>query len=93
MRWHTEAALMLRRWRKELANHARVRVPERLAPPSEATGMACHCARGIGTMRKRRPYECQKRNCFCKLDKRFRPGIAQLRMDSRSAPDQQRDDE
>jgi hypothetical protein len=63
-RWHEEVGLMRRRWRMELGNHVGGFMgPEEmanhcwLAPPSEAVGIKCHCARGIGTMRKQRPYD------------------------------------
>jgi hypothetical protein len=63
-RWHEERALMLRRWRMELGNHVggfasddSYAGQEWLAPPVLACGIKCHCARGIGTMRKQRPYD------------------------------------
>lgn len=60
-RWHTEVELMSRRWRKELATHARHpnswkgSYPyEALAPASIACDVECHCANGMGTMRKQK---------------------------------------
>jgi hypothetical protein len=70
-RWHTEHAMMLRRWRMELAKHEH-RAPFALAPPSVAATVSCHCANGIGSMRKHRVYGCERRHCFCKDEKRFR---------------------
>lgn len=59
-RWHQERNLMLRRWRKELATHVYdghsytgVYPRESLAPASVACDVSCHCAAGMGTMRKR----------------------------------------
>lgn len=58
-RWHEERDLMMRRWRKELATHgsgekhATWQEPHDFAaPPSWASAIECHCAAGIGTMRK-----------------------------------------
>lgn len=56
-RWHQERNLMLRRWRKELATHVQVgwgQMPrESMVPASTACQVDCHCAAGMGTMRKR----------------------------------------
>lgn len=75
-RWAEERPLMLRRWRQELANHGRWHggdgdYPwEGLAPPSCAADVDCHCANGIGTMRKNRPYGCSQPRCWlCHYDK------------------------
>lgn len=70
-RWQSERNLMMRRWRQELGNHiGQVLDPvksageEWEAPPVMACGIDCHCARGIGTMRKSRPYGCPNgRDC------------------------------
>jgi hypothetical protein len=73
-RWHAERNLMLRRWRQELANHGDgVRESKNfwrfptsyLAPPSLAPDVDCHCARGIGTMRKTDPHDCGRPRCGC----------------------------
>lgn len=49
---------MLRRWRVELAKHA------------EDPHPACHCLRGPGFLRKRRPYGCGNPRCgVCHYDK------------------------
>ena len=54
---------MLRRWRKELAKHGEGDPHSKnhwgyphdsMAPPSLACDVVCHCADGIGTMRKNR---------------------------------------
>lgn len=55
-RWHSERELMLKRWRQELGNHVYAAGMTWQAPPVMACGIECHCARGIGTMRKQRPY-------------------------------------
>ena len=69
-RWHAERNLMLRRWRQELANHSRDYPRCFLAPPGDAAGVGCHCANGIGTMRKHRPFGCERPRCgLCKLEK------------------------
>jgi hypothetical protein len=65
---------MLRRWRQELARHGfEVGQPYpwcALAPPGDAEGIDCHCARGIGSMRKMRPFGCSKgRTCICRWHK------------------------
>lgn len=71
-RWAMERDLMMRRWRQELATHGTHAegskwywgMPtERLAPPSLACNVACHCANGIGTMRNQRPYGCPTVRC------------------------------
>lgn len=74
-RWHEERDLMLRRWRQELGNHTggflgpvKMAGQEWEAPPVMACGIDCHCARGIGTMRKQRPYES---GSFYRWDKYF----------------------
>jgi hypothetical protein len=59
-RWHTprEHALMFRRWREEMASHEY----DWRCPP---TGQdACHCAQGIGSMRKR-TLGCSRPRCGC----------------------------
>jgi len=63
-RWHEDRDLMLRRWRMELGNHVggflgpvKYAGATWQAPPVMACGIKCHCARGIGTMRKQRPYD------------------------------------
>ena len=72
-RWHSprERVIMLRRWRQEIAKHEE-RAQCSLAPlPPNAAG-DCHCYRGAGFMRKRRPFGCSRPRCglchFAKLD-------------------------
>lgn len=79
-RWHAprERTIMLRRWRLELANHGYEYgwpYPHcSPAPPGAAAGVDCHCARGIGTMRKQRPYGCgNARCCVCHREKFVEP--------------------
>ena len=45
---------MYRRWREELRKHT--------ADDGTVEG-DCHCLRGIGFMRKRRPHDCGKTRC------------------------------
>lgn len=45
-RWHSEQALMLGRWKKEMRRHGY----DPGNPPTDPS--ACHCARGIGSQRK-----------------------------------------
>lgn len=78
-RWHQERNLMLRRWRQELANHSSEYGQKYahcyLAPPADANGVGCHCSRGIGVMRKTRPYGCGNPRCgICHYDKWDAPG-------------------
>jgi hypothetical protein len=44
LRFQTDRALMVKRWRQEWLKHGR-------------DFKACHCGAGLGTMRKHRPYE------------------------------------
>lgn len=69
-RFQEERALMLRRWRMELGNHTggildpvKSAGEEWLAPPGNACDVDCHCASGFGTMRKHRPYGCDRARC------------------------------
>jgi hypothetical protein len=77
-RWHNETALMYRRWRQELANHdwetGKNYAYCALASPDDAKGISCHCANGIGSMRKNRPYGCSRVRCgICHWEKVFEP--------------------
>lgn len=58
-RWHKEKALMFRRWKIEMMIH---RYDWR-NPPTDPE--ACHCAKGIGSMRKRTPAGHRRRCCLC----------------------------
>lgn len=77
-RWHRDRQLMLRRWRMELAKHGDGDPHSRrggypryaLAPSSLAASVDCHCADGIGTMRKATPFGHRHHACpFCNPDK------------------------
>lgn len=79
-RWHAEHDLMYRRWRVELAKHGddhptSERFPHMaLAPPSLAPSINCHCAHGIGSMRKHTPYDCGNPRCgLCHFEKFYVP--------------------
>jgi hypothetical protein len=69
-RWHSERNLMIRRWRQELAKHNNDLPFMALAPPSLAPETDCHCAHGIGSVRKRKPYDCGNPRCgVCHFEK------------------------
>lgn len=79
-RWHSprEHAIMLRRWRQELANHDWEYGQDYphcyLAPSSDAEKIDCHCAEGIGSMRKHTPYGCGRARCgICHWEKYYLP--------------------
>ena len=77
-RWHSERNLMVRRWRQELAWHSDSYAW--IAPPSLAPAIDCHCARGIGTMRKRTPLGCNRPRCqLCHYEKLFPPDRGSIR--------------
>jgi len=62
-RWHTEIELMRKRWKVEREKH-------RLDG-----NVNCHCLRGPGTMRKRRPWGCCRSRCkLCHPWKHFSKG-------------------
>jgi hypothetical protein len=61
-RWHVERPLMLRRWQLEKEKHT---------DNGEIVG-DCHCLRGPGFMRKRRPYGCHRPRCkLCHWEKLY----------------------
>jgi hypothetical protein len=66
-RWHQERDLMLRRWRQEIAKHEASSdegYPYAALAPVPPTGVqGCHCYRGMGTMRKRSPWDCGNPRC------------------------------
>jgi hypothetical protein len=65
---------MYRRWRQELAIHTSGYSWHSLAPPDCAIDVDCHCARGVGTMRKNRPLGCPNPRCYmCKGEKLLAP--------------------
>jgi hypothetical protein len=52
---------MFRRWREEMAKHG--------YDPNDPPENGCHCAKGIGFLRKRKPYDCGRPNCgVCHTD-------------------------
>lgn len=57
-RFQMDRPIMVKRWRIEWKKHGR-------------DFGNCHCGRGMGTMRKRRPYEgCPSKNCrHCHLER------------------------
>ena len=70
-RWHQERDLMLRRWRIEIAKHERGYSHMALAPvPPQDCDEPCHCYRGPGFLRKRRPLDCGRPRCgVCHFEK------------------------
>lgn len=70
-RWHSERehAIMFARWKQEMGLH---RYDWRNPPDPKCDRNACHCAAGIGSMRKRTPLGCSKPGCvICHWDKLF----------------------
>lgn len=66
-RWHQETNLMFKRWKMEMALHRYDwRNPPQLScdPNDQGVRGVCHCAAGIGSMRKRTPYDCGRALCF-----------------------------
>ena len=63
---------MLRRWRQEIAKHeSDTYAYEAPLPPS---GGSCHCYRGAGFLRKRRPFGCGRSRCgLCHFEKCYVP--------------------
>lgn len=75
-RWHEERELMLRRWRQEIAKHEAWGDEGysycALAPVPPQNDGDCHCYRGMGMLRKTRPWDCGKPHCtICHLDKYY----------------------
>ena len=74
-RWHSprERAIMLRRWREEIAKHEDMWFGQAPLPPT-AGHDSCHCYRGMGFLRKRKPYDCGNPRCgICHFDKYRHP--------------------
>lgn len=70
-RWHEERSLMLRRWKMEMRLHG---YDWRNPPDPKCDRNACHCAAGIGSMRKKKPLDCGNPRCgVCHGDKFFGP--------------------
>jgi hypothetical protein len=83
-RWHEERALMLRRWREEIAIHEGLWPPSCvivLPPEIPDSSSACHCYRGMGFLRKHRPWGHSRPRCYtCKSRKLFpRPTRAYIK--------------
>ena len=67
-RWHSgvEIALMRRRWKLEMEIHGYDwRNPPELScnPAEQGIRAVCHCAAGIGALRRRKPHDCGKARC------------------------------
>lgn len=74
-RWHAprERAIMLRRWREEIAKHEDVWFGQAPLPPA-ADADACHCYRGMSFLRKRKPHDCGRPRCWlCHGEKFWEP--------------------
>ena len=70
-RWHAERALMLHRWKMEMRKHG---YDWRNPPDPKRDKWACHCASGIGSMRKMRPFDCGNPRCgLCHFEKFWVP--------------------
>lgn len=70
-RWHSERHIMLRRWKMEMIKHG---YDWRNPPDPKCDRDACHCAAGIGSMRKRRPFDCGNPHCaLCHFEKFWVP--------------------
>lgn len=70
-RFHSvrEHTIMFRRWKQEMAKHG---YDWRNPPDPKCDRDACHCAAGIGSMRKRAPFDCGRPRCgVCHGDKFF----------------------
>jgi len=64
-RWHTEVPLMLERWHVEKEHHR--------SPTTGLIESDCHCLRGAGYFRKRRPFDCGRPRCnVCHWGKWYR---------------------
>lgn len=79
-RWHSsrERALMLRRWRQEISIHeysgSNSRSPFALSPVPPTGTEKCHCYKGMGFLRKRKPLDCGKSRCLtCHFEKYYPP--------------------
>lgn len=64
-RWHSqrEQTIMFRRWREEMDKHGY----DWRCPPSGKD--VCHCAQGVGSMRKRTPLGHHKHCLLCNWEK------------------------
>lgn len=62
-RWHNETKIMHRRWRAEMKQHGY----DWRNPPTDRD--ACHCVRGIGSMRKRTPFGHHRHCLMCNGEK------------------------
>lgn len=67
-RWHSEKALMLRRWKHEMSIHG---YDWRNPPDPKCDHSACHCAAGIGSMRKKKPLDCGRPRCLVCHSEKF----------------------
>lgn len=64
-RWHEERGLMMTRWRMEIAKHEGIGPApyQPPIPPESCDVDDCHCYRGMGFARKRKPYDCGNPRC------------------------------
>jgi hypothetical protein len=80
-RFHSprEREIMMRRWRMEIQKHEGFRQDKTLPsiPPAPDED-SCHCYRGMGFLRKRRPYDCGNPRCgACHYEKFWMPRARQ----------------
>ena len=70
-RWHEERSLMLRRWKIEMDKHG---YDWRNPPDPKCDRDSCHCAAGIGSVRKKKPLDCGRPRCgVCHGEKFYAP--------------------
>lgn len=72
-RWHSprEHTVMFRRWKQEMRLHG---YDWRNPPDPKCDRHVCHCAAGIGSMRKRTPLDCGRARCMsCHSEKLLAP--------------------
>lgn len=62
-RWHQEVEIMSKRWQEEMRNHGY----DWRNPPTDRN--ACHCVRGVGSMRKRTPHGHHRHCLMCNGEK------------------------
>jgi hypothetical protein len=73
-RWHNEVPLMHKRWKMEMDKHGY----DWRCPPTDPD--ACHCAKGIGSMRNKKPLDCGNPMCaICHWEKFYLPKARQER--------------
>lgn len=78
-RWHEEIALLKNRWKLELEKHfsPNSRYGNPFSLGARLVFPDCHCLRGMGFVRKRRPFDCGHPRCWwCHGEKYWPKGRA-----------------